>query len=117
MFPFVEAVDVAATVELYCRHLGFERVGSEPEEANGVFAVRSGPVHIAFIRAKAGHLPPFGEGVRLYLDVDDVEAHYAGALAGGVEIVSAPTEKPWRCREYTMRDPNGYVLTFSQPLG
>ncbi len=117
MFPFLEAGDVAATVELYCRWLDFERVGSAQEEANGVFAVHSGSVHFAFVQAKAGRRLPFGRGVRFYLDVDDVDAHYALALAGQVEVVAPIADKPYGCRDYTIRDPNGYLLTFSQPLG
>jgi uncharacterized glyoxalase superfamily protein PhnB len=115
MFPFLEARDVAATVELYCRWLGFERVGSAEEEANGVFAVRGGGVHIAFVQAPVAG-DALGTGVRFYFDVDDVEGHHARAREGGATVVDELADKPYRMREYTLRDPNGYRLTFAQPI-
>ncbi len=116
IWPILEARDVGATVDLYRAWLGFERVDSAEEEASGIFGLRSGSVFLAFVQTEREAGEPLGTGVRFYFDVDDVEAHYARAQAGGVEIVSPLAEKPYRMREYTLRDPNGYVLTFAQPL-
>ncbi len=116
IWPILEARDVAATLDLYCKWLGFERVDSAEEEASGIFGLRSGSVILAFVQTRREAGEPLGTGLRLYFDVDDVEAHYARARAGGVEIVAPLADKPYRMREYSMRDPNGYVLTFAQPI-
>ncbi len=117
IWPFLDARDVAATVDLYCTWLGFERVNSLEEEASGVFGVRSGSVGLAFVQAQRESNEALGTGVRFYFDVDDVEAHYARARAGSVDGVEGLADKPYRMREYTVRDPNGYLLTFAQPIG
>ncbi len=117
VWPILEARDLAATLDLYCTWLGFERVDSAEEEASGIFGLRSGGVILAFVQTRREAGEALGTGVRFYFDVDDVEAHHARGKAGGVEIVSALADKPYRMREYTIRDPNGYVLTFAQPIG
>jgi len=53
------------------------------------------------------------EGHGHWLDVDDVDALYAGQLERGAEIVSPIEDKPWGRREYTIRDVNGYHLRFA----
>jgi catechol 2,3-dioxygenase-like lactoylglutathione lyase family enzyme len=42
--------------------------------------------------------------------VDDVEAAHARAVAGGAQIVHPISDVEWSCREFSMRDPDGYVL-------
>jgi uncharacterized glyoxalase superfamily protein PhnB len=50
------------------------------------------------------------------IDVDDVEAHYARTQAAGAEIVYAPTDMPYGVREYAVRDPEGALWSFMQPI-
>jgi DNA-binding transcriptional MerR regulator len=49
--------------------------------------------------------------------VDDVDAHFAHASAGGAEIVYAPVDQPYGYREYSARDPEGGLWSFMKPLG
>ena len=46
--------------------------------------------------------------------VDDVDAVYERVTANGV-VAEAPQNQPWGARTFTMTDPNGFVLSFSQP--
>jgi DNA-binding transcriptional MerR regulator len=50
------------------------------------------------------------------IDVDDVEAHYARTKAAGAEIVYEPTDMPYGVREYAVRDPEGALWSFMQPI-
>jgi len=58
--------------------------------------------------------PPTG-GVRLTFTVEeDVAELAARARAAGAQVVEGPLERPWRTREVTFQDPDGYRLTFAQ---
>jgi uncharacterized glyoxalase superfamily protein PhnB len=50
------------------------------------------------------------------IDVDDVEAHYARTTAAGAEVVHEPTDMPYGVREYSVRDPEGGLWSFMQPI-
>jgi len=47
-----------------------------------------------------------------YFVVDDIEAHFARAKAGGAEILSEIAADDHGGRRYTCRDPDGHVWTF-----
>ncbi|HTH98147.1 MAG TPA: VOC family protein [Stellaceae bacterium] len=48
--------------------------------------------------------------------VDDVDSHYAQALAHNATILSPPADFPYGERQYTTRDIGGHIWTFSQTL-
>jgi DNA-binding transcriptional MerR regulator/uncharacterized glyoxalase superfamily protein PhnB len=50
------------------------------------------------------------------IDVDDVEAHYARTRAAGAEIAHEPMDMSYGVREYSVRDPEGGLWSFMQPL-
>ena len=47
------------------------------------------------------------ESVGLWLQVRDVDAVGRELQEGGVDIIEAPTDKPWGLREMQIRDPDG----------
>ena len=60
--------------------------------------------------------PQLGENW-LYFDIDNLDAMYQRAQAGGVEITKTPEDYPWDMREFNARDLNGYNLRFGQHIG
>lgn len=48
--------------------------------------------------------------------VEDATAHFARAKAHGATIISEPTDYPYGERQYSAKDPAGYVWTFSQTV-
>jgi catechol 2,3-dioxygenase-like lactoylglutathione lyase family enzyme len=44
------------------------------------------------------------------IEVDDVDATHARAVAAGAEIVHPLTDEPWGVRRFFVRDPNGAVI-------
>jgi catechol 2,3-dioxygenase-like lactoylglutathione lyase family enzyme len=50
------------------------------------------------------------------IEVEDVDAVHAKALAGGFEIVHQPTDEPWGVRRFFVRDPTGAVVNVMQHL-
>jgi catechol 2,3-dioxygenase-like lactoylglutathione lyase family enzyme len=48
------------------------------------------------------------------IEVDDVDAVHARAVAAGAEIVYPLTDEEWGLRRFFVRDPNGAVLNITQ---
>lgn len=46
----------------------------------------------------------------LSIEVDDVDACHAAALARGAEIVHPLTDEPWGVRRFFVKDPDGNVV-------
>ena len=52
----------------------------------------------------------------LFVQVDDVDAHYERARAAGAHIDSAPVDQPYGQREYGARDSEGHRWWFAAPV-
>ena len=73
-------------------------------------------------RAELVH--PFGRGVNLTLDVEDVQGLHTAVAAAG-HLVYLPLEERWYARatdligvlQFAVQDPDGYLLRLSQNLG
>jgi len=51
-----------------------------------------------------------------YIYVDDVDALYE-RVRGRAEVLMEPKDQFYGIREFTIRDPFGFILTFAQELG
>jgi len=54
---------------------------------------------------------------RMFVQVDDVDAHYARAVSAGATIVSEPASHPGGHRQYIASDCGGQQWIFAQPEG
>ena len=54
--------------------------------------------------------------VGMHVHVDDVDAHYARAVAAGAVPDREPTDQPYGVRSYGATDPEGHQWWFAQPL-
>ena len=52
----------------------------------------------------------------VYVEVDDVDAHYQRARAAGAEIIEEPADQDYGARRYGAADPEGHHWYFAQPL-
>lgn len=59
---------------------------------------------------------PRGVGVEIVIEVDDVDAVLAAAIAAGLDIVKPMQDRPWKARDFRLADPDGYFLRFTSPL-
>ncbi|UJA20423.1 hypothetical protein HJD18_09535 [Thermoleophilia bacterium SCSIO 60948] len=57
---------------------------------------------------------PVGEGIYLYVKVENADDFHAEVLAAGLEAESEPERQPNGNREFTVRDPDGYSIVFFQ---
>ncbi len=107
--------DLKATADFY-RKLGFE-----VQESADAARIKLGDFTLAFmdentteIKNESG-MQPKGLGIFTYIEVDDVDAHFALVKEHGVEPRAEPKTWPWGKREFVVKDPDGYKLVFYSP--
>ncbi len=126
LFATLRYQNPAAAVEWLCRVLGFEqnyvaefdgkivhaqlRRGEDllflgPDDANDIYGLHS-PLVI-----KGGN-----QCVCVAIN-GDIDAHCTRAAAEGAQIVKPPHDTPYGAREYTCRDLEGHIWTFSNYWG
>jgi uncharacterized glyoxalase superfamily protein PhnB len=83
--------------------VGFEGVRLMLEAATG-FAAKYGMQAAAW---------PRGRGVDVNVAMDgDIDAYYGRVTAAGAEVVRPIFTTAYGMRQFTIRDPGGYLLTF-----
>jgi uncharacterized glyoxalase superfamily protein PhnB len=119
VYPCLFYRDPFAAIEWLVSVLGFEKHLIVPGP-NGTLAHSELRLGQAFIMV--GHARP-ERGLASPLDLsavnqhlcfylDDVEAHYAQAAAGGAEILQAPYDTDHNSRDYSMKDLEGNIWHF-----
>jgi uncharacterized glyoxalase superfamily protein PhnB len=122
LVPLLVYEDIAAAHDFLVQAFGFEPGGVE-RDRNGM------PVHAEvlagetkiwlhrvdpknnLVSASSSPTATFG----LYVQVDDVDAHFIRAQAKGAKVESAPQERPYGVREYASRDIEGHRWWFGSP--
>jgi uncharacterized glyoxalase superfamily protein PhnB len=112
----LKAIDVGATIEWY-RRVGFEirRVSPSVGEPTWCELSRDG-VTLQFLGGDATPWPspPIFTGT-LYFHPESVERFY-DEIKDHTEPAWGPEIREWGTRELGLQDPNGYFLTFTEPL-
>jgi catechol 2,3-dioxygenase-like lactoylglutathione lyase family enzyme len=101
--------DLAKAGEFY-ETIGFRRGKEEPDRVT--FYVNW--FFVTLIAHDGAKAPAKGEGVFLYIKVDDVEEFHKAALSKGLKPDGEPERQPSGNREFVLRDPDGYNLVFFQ---
>ena len=106
----LRATDLSAAIEFYTDRLGFRHAFSwgEPPTMAGV---NLGETQL-FLEAGT----PAPQGCSLYFVVGSADELYEFHRARDVPIVEAPGDRPWDMRDYTVRDLDGYALTFGHRI-
>lgn len=115
---FVKSVPESA--DFYRRVLGFEAVSHQPD---GYSVLRLGGVQLSLeARASLPDDHPIkpraderaGLAVEIVLEVDDLDAAYARALAAGWPISEPIAQRPWGTRDFRVVDPNGLYIRINE---
>jgi uncharacterized glyoxalase superfamily protein PhnB len=89
-----------------------QAVHKGPDGAIAYEELEFGGCYLGF-GGKSGGDSPFDLGpIAVYVALDDPDAHYQQAVAGGAEIVMELTDQDYGSREYAARDPEGNVWCF-----
>jgi uncharacterized glyoxalase superfamily protein PhnB len=122
MIPALRYRDAAAAIDFLCRAFGFDKqavyAGKDGVIEHAQLTFGNGMIMLGSDRdSEYGRLlkAPRQAGAAThgtYVVVDDADAHYARAKAAGAEIVIDLKTQDYGGRDYTCRDPEGYVWTF-----
>ena len=118
--PTLAVRDMKKTIDFYKNSLGF-RIGMLfPDADNPEYAdLSKDGMILMFIPAAnlgIGNDEKLGTGVNLYLEIDgDIDEYYAELKEKGVEIAVDIKDEPFGIRDFTIKDIDGYQLTFNRP--
>ncbi len=109
--------DLAASVAFYVDALGFsqaidwEDFYASVERDGQSIHLKCAPKTAA---DRANRLD--NEHLDAFIEVTNAEALHREFEARGVAILKPLTDRPWGARDFYVRDPDGYILGFSQTL-
>lgn len=115
MVPSLLARDLNETLSFYQR-LGFAVTGHYPSADDPVWAeIKRGEICFQFYTEPPHSTPasPICSGT-IYLFPDDVRS-LANELKGVVAFEWGPEVMDYGMREFAIRDPNGYLIAFTEP--
>ena len=112
--PRLPVADLGRTVAFYTRILGFEISVLWPDDRPTFAILDRDAVSLGFFTPDAhrGHVT-IGTA-DLYLGADDVRALHA-AIKDEVSVEWGPEVYFYGRREFAVRDPDGYLLIFTEP--
>ena len=113
--PFLKTNDLAQTIKFYGDLLGFVVDSKWPADNPTDCILDNGQVHLAFGTDPQNRYSAPRLAGQLWIDVDDVLALH-GSLVGKVPIEWGPDVYGYGRREFAIKDCNGYLLAFSQPI-
>lgn len=115
IYPVFRYTDAKAAIDWLVEAFGFERgpvsEGPDGTVAHAELTFGTGMIMVGQ-RAGATGPPPGADDWRVYVAVDDVDAHHARAVAAGAEVVMPLTDQPYGSREYGARDLEGNPWSF-----
>lgn len=120
--PYFIVDDVVTTANFYRDTLGFgyERFWGEPPcfviiWRNGAHIMLSQPANPGSMRPNST-VDPEQTIWDAYIWIDNADALYAEFGQKGVTITQPICDQPYGCREFTIRDCNGYTIGFGQTI-
>ncbi len=120
--PVLVYADVPQAIDWLSRVFGFkERLRTSPEPDGTIhhaqLAVGEGAAILTGRQGGQGSaMPPNESTQRLYVPVEDVDAHFERTKRFGARILRPPADCAFGERQYTVEDLAGYQWTFSQSI-
>ncbi len=74
---------------------------------------------VIYVWSPPGHQSPRSLGqftIGLYVQVEDVDAHYERARSAGAQVQGEPQDQPYGDRNYGVLDLEGHQWWFAQPV-
>jgi catechol 2,3-dioxygenase-like lactoylglutathione lyase family enzyme len=114
----VGTTDFARSTWFYESVLGLpvDEHWDDPDGRGTLFRAATGGV-IEVVEDSPDHPAETASGVKVAIEVDDVDVLHERVRAAGVEVVEPIGDRPWGHRNFEIRDPNGLGLVFFTALG
>ena len=120
--PYLYYEDVAGAMQFLAKAFGFRKYGRQILGAGGNVnhaAMRFGDDTIMMGCPPTGYRNPkrLGQATQsLYINVEDVDKHFARARKAGAKILEEPTDTEYGHRRYGATDPEGHEWYFAQDV-
>jgi uncharacterized glyoxalase superfamily protein PhnB len=111
LVPMLQTLDIEHTMRWYETVLGFRRDGYQP--GDGWCRLSRDGVSIMFMTN--AHLGPPHATATQYFSVDDADALWE-SIEQNCRAEWGPEDMPYGLREFAIKDPNGYLLSFGSPV-
>ncbi|MGE5351627.1 MAG: VOC family protein [Acidobacteriota bacterium] len=120
--PNLMVNDVNETIKFYHDNFGFDAVVTIPDTGKYNFAILSnGNVELMVQKRESFsqdmNIPveqQIGGTFSLFFEVNDILPLYDKTTASGLQVVRELHQTFYGSKEFTVRDNNGYILTFSE---
>lgn len=112
--PVLHVADIVETVDYYHEVLGFPEKWTWGEPPNHGGATWNGAAFIQF--SLNPELAKIQHGQSVWFRVKHLEILFELHQKNKVEITLPLTNRPWGFADYTIRDINGYYITFAEPI-
>ncbi len=116
--PLLVVKDIEKSVDFYENLLGFKK---NTVLKNGDSSLRyvdftvGTSVLMLVPESTRAEIPDKGNGVELYIDIDeDIKALFECLKSKGMIFIKELYETPWQTYQFHFKDPDGYVLIVSQ---
>lgn len=122
--PHLCVADGAAAIDFYRKAFEVQELARHPADdgrrvLHAVLGLRGGIFYLCdhFPEFESGNAPPGATSpVTIHVNVDDVDAVFARAVAAGATALMPPTDAFWGDRYARLRDPFGHVWSLAHPL-
>jgi uncharacterized glyoxalase superfamily protein PhnB len=118
--PLIYVSELKKSIEFYINILGFKLGALFPNKKNPTYApIFVGDSKLMLVAAREINKKFYskglgGSGVQLFVQVEDVDEKYK-EVKGKVDIIDEIETKSWGDREFTIKDPDGYLISFYTP--
>lgn len=120
--PMIYTANIQSSIKFYTETLGFEISEYYPDKNNPTwFAIQIGNQRLAVgkifndINHKYHPNGIMGSGVHFYIIVENVNNMYEN-LKSKLIILDEIENKSWGSREFAVKDPDGYIISFSDSV-
>jgi hypothetical protein len=111
--PVLCVSDIRSMLACFEQQLGFRVVGQAGDLPSWASLQRDG-IEIMLV---CGDYPAPAADWAVYLYVTDADGLYAELLERGAQLLGPPVDKPYRCREFEARLPDGRLIAFASAIG
>jgi len=107
----IYVADVGRSLAFYENELGFVRIEGSGKDGYARLRAPDGEATLGLHQREGEGAVPQHEGIRLYIEVEDLDAACRRFQDRGVEFEQPPQDMPWGWRHAYLRDPDGHELS------
>lgn len=112
--PVLCVTEMAPAMDFFVRALGFTQTGSAGEGPSWASFQRDAVEFM--LLCSPGPTPQAVQDWAAYVRISDADALHGELVQRGASVTGPPEDKPYRCREFEVRMPDGRLIAFGQNI-